>query len=241
MTRATMAELRHLRHRIARAADAVISVQPPEGRVRARKVISRSKGRCSGKFPSAKVGRMVEWEAPDELDAFKLLEADHKCLTYAEQPVVIRYRLDGKIHRHYPDIEVRTRQGRELREIKTDRDAKRPEVQRRTALMTRDLPAFGYAYRLVSRSQLRSGPHLGNAKLLVKHGLEGVPPRDREHLRSLFAAQGSITWGELVEGALGPRALRQVSRLLLEGRLELDPLQPINHRTAIRWAQRPQE
>lgn len=243
MSTSSMNGLRRLRHRFDRAMDAVLSVRrPPKNKLRARKVVSRSKGRCTGKFPSPKVGRMVQWESPAEHDAIKLVEADPRYLSYAEQPVVIRYRMDGRIRRHFPDLEVRWRGGRELQEIKTDQDALDPEVQRRSVLMARDLPLFGYGYRLVRRSELRSGPELGNADLLLKQGRDEVPMLQRELMRRLFATQGSLTWGELVAGVHGRCALRHVSRLILEGRVEYDRTQPIHHGTTLRWVGRnPQE
>lgn len=239
MTAPSMNELLRLRHRIALAADVVLSVKtPPQNKLRSRKVVSRSKCRGTGKFPSPKVGRMVQWESPVELDAIKVIEADPRYLSYAEQPVVIRYRMDGCIRLHYPDIEVRWRGGKELQEIKTDLEAQDAEVQRRSALMARDLPMFGYGYRLVRRSELHAGPQLGNAALLLKYGLDEVPEPQRELLRRLFATRSSLTWGDLVAGVHGARSLRQVSRLILEGRVEFDRTQPIHRGTALRWVVR---
>ncbi len=243
MSTTSMNRLQRHRHRLALAVDAVLSVRPPPAhKLRARKVVSRSKGRCTGKFPSVKVGRMVQWESPGELDAIKGIEADPRYTTYAEQPVVVRYRMDGRIRRHYPDLEARWRGGRELLEVKTDEDAKDPEVQRRSALMARDLPLFGYGYRLVRCSELRTGPQLANADLLIKHGGARVPQVDREQLRRLFAARGTVPWGELVQGAHGPRALGHVSRLVLEGQIDFDRSQPIQSETSLHWvAKRPKE
>jgi hypothetical protein len=235
----SMRDLQRLRHRVALAVDAVLSVRPPPtDKLRARKVVSRSKGRSTGKFPSRKVGRMMQWESPAEHDAMKVIEADPRYLTYAEQPVVIRYRMDGCVRRHYPDLEVRWRGGRELQEIKTDQEAQDPEVQRRSALMARDLPLHGYGYRLVRRSELLAGPQLRNADLLLKHGRQAVPMLERELLRRLFAARGGLTWGELAAGAHGPSALRHVSRLVLEGQVDFDRSQPIQPGTTLHWVAR---
>ena len=236
MSTLSMNGIRRLRHRSDRAMDAVLSVRPPpKEKLRARKVVSRSKGRCTGKFPSPKVGRMMQWESPAERDAMKLIEADPHYVSYAEQPVVVRYRMDGHVRRHYPDLEVRWRGGKELQEVKTDEEAQDPEIRRRTALMARDLPLFGYGYRLVLASEIRSGPQLGNADLLLKHGRVEVPMLQREVLRRLFAARGLLTWGEVTAGVPGRNTLRHVSRLILEGRVQYDRTQPIHEGTALRW------
>src|SRR5579859_7695488 len=51
-----------------RGVNPILAVQPPpDGKIRARKVVSRSRARGTGKFPSWKMGRMIQWESTYEL------------------------------------------------------------------------------------------------------------------------------------------------------------------------------
>lgn len=54
---------------------------PPEGTVRARRIVSRSRARPTGKYPSWKMGRMIQWESTNELNAYRLLDANPAALT----------------------------------------------------------------------------------------------------------------------------------------------------------------
>ena len=55
-----------------------------------------------GKFPSIKNGRMVWWESQIERDYLYLLEIDPDVVSYEEQPLKIRYYLDGEPHLYTP-------------------------------------------------------------------------------------------------------------------------------------------
>ena len=121
---------------------------------RVRTVVTRSRARSTGKYPSWKMGRMVQWESPAELNACRLLDADPAVTAFYEQPLEITYFLDGEVHRHYPDILVLAPNRSELWKIKPESEAARPETVRRTELMRRALPAYGYTYRIVLAEDL---------------------------------------------------------------------------------------
>jgi hypothetical protein len=195
---------------------------PRAGKPRARKVISRSKTRPTGKYPSWKMKRMLHWESEHELNAFRLLDADPAVSQFAEQPLIVRYSIDGAQHDHYPDIKVVTGNAKELWEVKTLSDASKPCNVRRTSLMVRGLPTHGYAYRLILAEQMSAGPHLTNALTVLRHGRADIPIVERERLRRLLTRIGSIAWGAVIEGALGTKTLAQASRLILEGLLRFD-------------------
>jgi TnsA endonuclease-like protein len=112
--------------------------------MRVRTVVTRSRARSTGKYPSWKMGRMVQWESPAELNACRLLDADPAVTAFYEQPLEITYSLDGEVHRHYPDILVLVPNRSELWKIKSE--AARPETVRRTELMRRALTAYGYTF-----------------------------------------------------------------------------------------------
>lgn len=194
-------------------------VFPPAGTVRARKVVSRSKSRGSGKYPSRKMGRSLHWESPHEQHAFSLLEAHPDVLTYREQPAVIAFMMKGKRHIHYPDLEIVHRGGKEFWEVKPIAELADSEVLARSALLERDLPRFGYFYRIATAEDLAVQPRLGTAQKLVRQGTREMTLVEREHARRFFDQRSRVSWGELLDGVMGPSGLQHACRLVLEGKL----------------------
>ncbi|WP_457325445.1 Tn7 transposase TnsA N-terminal domain-containing protein [Roseateles sp. P5_E11] len=205
---------------------------PEEGKPRARKVISRSKATSSGKYPSWKAKRMLHWESPHELHAFRLLDAHASVLRFAEQPLVVTYVMDGVQHDHYPDIEVQTASGRELWEVKTRADAER--FAQRTRLLQEALPSYGYRYRVVLAEDLAAEPRLSNAALVLRHGRPAISDLARERARLLLDRQPVLSWGVILDGAFGAEGHKVACRLLLEGQLLLDVDAPIGRSTILR-------
>jgi hypothetical protein len=203
--------------------DKILGLRLPEpGEHRARKVISRSKERGTGKYPSWKVGRMIHWESPHELNVFRQLDANPEVTEFGEQPLVVDYWMDGIQHKHYPDVKVTLRQVKELWEIKTRADATDPIVINRTNLMTKGLPHFGYQYRMVIADEISKSVQLKNALTLLRFGRADIPLLERERLRALLTKVQGTTWGAILAGAFGPRGRKLASRLILEGDLRFD-------------------
>lgn len=224
---------------LVRGADRIDRLEFAAPGQRCRNVISRSNVRPTGRFPSVKVGRHVAWDSVHELNAFRLLESDASICRYAEQPCVVHYRLDGMAHRHYPDIlvEVAAADMPMLWEVKTYDDASRPEVLRRTALMTRELPRFGYEYRLVLAEALARQPHLDNAKALLRHARRNLSFETRLAAQQLFASRHAVDWADFAVGRLLPLRLADAYALVLRGDLIFDvdePLAPGNAFTVSR-------
>jgi hypothetical protein len=96
--------------------------------VRSRRVVTRSRFRPTGKYPSWKMERMLQWESINELNAFRLLDCDPRVTVFTEQPCEIVY-LDGtEIKHHYPDIYVEIDGNQELWEVKAECEASQNEV-----------------------------------------------------------------------------------------------------------------
>lgn len=165
---------------------------------------------------------MLHWESTHELNAFRLLDANPAVLRFCEQPLTVRYVLDGVEHDHYPDIQVVTEQGKELWEVKTGEDAASPEVAQRTRLLAEALPAFGFAYRVVTAEDLAVQPRLANVLFVLRHGRTDIPIVERERIRVLLAKLPNLTWGAIRRGALGTKGLNYACRLILEGGLVAD-------------------
>jgi len=110
-------------------------VFPESGQLRSRKVVSRSRARPMGKYPSWKMKRMVQWESENELNAFRLLDCNPDVTSFHEQPCEVMYFLDGKARSHYPDILVEKNGRKELWEVKPESEAEKPEVVTRSTLL----------------------------------------------------------------------------------------------------------
>lgn len=204
---------------------------PQDGKIRSRKVVKRSNARNSGKYPSWKMQRMMQWESVHEGNAMRMLDADPSVISFNEQPCEILYILNGEKRRHYPDFLVTGSDHKEFWEVKTAKDASQSDVAERTAFLTRALLSYGYSYRVVVAESLASEPQLGNIKRLNKLGRQALTVIQQETIRRLFKEQSVMSWGVFENQS--PVALRQISRLILEGKLNIDLNQPIHAATQI--------
>lgn len=208
---------------------------PSQGKLRSRRVVSRSNARATGKYPGFKTGRMLQYESQHELHAMQLLDACPHVIGFREQPCVIRYGQSGRMRLHYPDLMVVTAdRSREFWEIKTAHDAMRPEVKERTNLLSSLLPSRGFGYRLMRAEDLGLASRLANARLLVKLGRKMVTPLQRERIRRLFRGF-TLPWAALVLDENGRDMRPQICRLILEGVLAFDITYPLTDATPIRW------
>lgn len=207
-------------------------VFPEPGQLRSRKVVSRSRTRPTGKFPSWKMKRMVHWESENELNAFRLLDCDPDVTSFSEQPCVVRYVLGGQTRNHYPDILVERNDRKELWEVKPESRAEEPVVATRTALLVQELPLWGYIYRIVLATDLATQPQQRNACFLLGFGRRPVTECEQEFLRRALARRGSLLWSDACRGQYGPRGREILCGLVLRGVLTIDltlPISPSTH------------
>ena len=194
--------------------------------VRARKVVKRSNHRVTGKFPSWKAGRMLQWESSIERDAFILLEADTSVRQYREQPAKLTFNLAGQKRIHYPDIYAETDKERCFIEVKSKSELDNPEIIERTSFLSTALTIQGDSYYLLGETEIRRQPRLHNAMFLHRHSrfanLIKLDWLKREQLRKVIKNSGGITINAIREGKLGEHGLISVCRMIQEGHLWLD-------------------
>ena len=202
----------------ALASERLVLEYPDEGELRSRTVVSRSRARSTGKYPSWKMGRMIQCESLNELNVARLLDADPEITAFNEQPLTIYYSLNGATHRHYPDFNVEWRNGvRELWEIKPAAQATLSDVLQRTRYLQEALPRTGFKYCMMIAEDVRVGPQLGNAIRLLRHGRTPVSSAEREQVRQILLCASSVSWGSARRGDLGLRGQCVLARLTLEG------------------------
>jgi hypothetical protein len=206
---------------------AIRSIEFPErGQLRSRKVVTRSRARSTGKYPSWKMGRMIQWESTPELNAFRILDSDPTVIRFSEQPCEISYQQDGLLRSHFPDILVEYADRKELWEVKLESDAVRPEIAARTALLE-DLTNWGYDYKVVMAGELASSPRLGNAiKLHQLGGVRAVTSEDRESIRLELKRRAYLVWSDARSNVYGHGGREILCRLALEGVLQIDITAP---------------
>jgi hypothetical protein len=199
--------------------------------VRSRRVVTRSRFRPTGKYPSWKMERMLQWESMNELNAFRLLDCDPRVTVFAEQPCEIVYVDGAETRHHYPDIYAEVDSNRELWEVKTECEASRSEVSTRTELLTSSLLEYGFTYRVVLDHELAKQPRLDNAKTLLRYGRRTASDDEREYVRLTLKRKGHLSWSEVCEGAFGTHSREIVCRLALEGMLSFDVDSPLSPST----------
>lgn len=202
-----------------------------------RSVVSRSRTRPTGKYPSWKMNRMLEWESNIELLAFRLLDSDPRVRRFVEQPCEIVYIIAGETRRHYPDIYVEYQREKQLWEVKDDRQASQPDVVDRTKLLTEELKPHGLIYRLVLGSELRTEPRLRNTNILLSYGRASVDDLIRERVRLMLQRAGSLSWSGACAGEYGANGRQILCRLTLEGVLVTDMDQPLSAHSLFRVAE----
>jgi len=200
---------------------------PEPGQLRSRKIVSRSRARPTGKYPSWKMRRMVQWESENELNAFRLLDCDPDVTGFHEQPCEVVYVLDGQARSHYPDIFVEKNGRKELWEVKPESQAEEPEVVTRTTLLMQGLPLWGYTYRVVLAKDLAMQPRQGNACVLLGFGRRAVTDCEQEFIRRALSQHGSLLWSDACRGKYGPRGREILCSLVLRGVLSIDLNLPI--------------
>lgn len=216
--------------------DSIISITYPEtGKQRARKVVTRSRGRATGKYPSWKMGRMIQWESVNELNAYRLLDANPGAIAYYEQPLTILFVLNGETHKHFPDTLVQWGAERELWEIKPLSEAIRPEYVERTRFLEAALPQHGFAYRLILAEDLRKEPRLSNVLMLLKFGRAPISDLAREQFRQIMLTTAGVPWRLVVDGEFGPKSRNIACRLILEGVLAADLDHPLLPDSVLTW------
>jgi hypothetical protein len=212
-------------------------IYPEAGKLRSRKVVSRSRARATGKYPSWKMGRMIQWESIHERNVFYRLDSESRVRGFQEQPLKLKYEVDGETRTHYPDIRVEWWDGsKELWEVKSRKDSVREEFINRTSLLETALPNYGYRYRMVIGEDFAREPYLSNAIMLLKYGRQPISDLAREQVRQILSVAPCITWESAVNGTLGDDGRTVVCRLVLEGVLTFDNNQPFSAATRFQWA-----
>ncbi|WP_159602394.1 TnsA endonuclease N-terminal domain-containing protein [Hydrogenophaga sp. PBL-H3] len=195
------------------------------GTGRARKVVTRRGKKIRGKFPSKKLGKIVEWESLIERDAILMMEYHPAVLRYQEQPSEeTYYDASGNARRCYPDFSCDLASGKTiLLEIKSakelDHDKK---MQRKLGQIALSFARQGRPYRVLTDKEIRRQPLHANLLRLHDAHRATLPHTSEPHLPISVARNSAHvlgTWAEM----LGSEtiALGHIARGRLRTDLEL--------------------
>ena len=111
-----------------------------------------------GKFPSIKMGRAVWWESQIERDFIYYPEMDPGVIAFKEQPLKIRYLLDGKIHSYTPDFLLERADRKQIVEVKDEKAAASEEFNLLFRCVAPICKANGYEYLVITDREIRRQP-----------------------------------------------------------------------------------
>ena len=192
---------------------------PNSDNPRSRKVVTRSRARKTGKLPSWKMKRMVQWESANERLVFRILDSDATVIAFFEQPLTVHYEDNGVTRDHFPDVLIEFHDGIEVWEIKDTLDSGCPDIKKRTELLIPRFAQLGIRYRLVFVDKKNQKGIEAYSLSVRRFGRLPISPVERERARRTFRHQYSVSWQQIKTGSLGKRGRNIVARLLLEGEL----------------------
>lgn len=168
-----------------------------------RKVGSRRPRRPFGFVSSLKMGGRQIAESRLELDNLRILEADPLVLAYYPQPTTMQLKTGDASRRYTPDVLVRRHDGSlVIEEVKFREEADDPAMRGFHEQVARECQAKGYEFVVKTEDDIRGGPRLQNALLLLSHRSTEL---STDFLRCLAEALGErLAWTlEELRQALG--------------------------------------
>jgi hypothetical protein len=154
-----------------------------------RKVSNRG-GNIIGRFPSLKLGRMVEFESLIERDFIYLLDFESEVALFSEQPLTIEYEHEGKGYHYTPDFWLIKGGQQMLVECKPVKMVDMPANQRKFTAARAWCAAKKWDFQVVTDEQLRRGYRLTNIRFLTQFARYHIPSDVKGHIR---ACLGSVS------------------------------------------------
>ena len=199
----------------------------------ARRVVTRSKGRVVGRFFSGKNKRHVPWESQLERDCMRLLDVLPEVVTYWSQPFGLMYEFCGKERIYYPDIEVRTKTGRKIIEVKPNNKLIKDGIFDRFEVIRGLLQDKGYSFEVWTEDQIRPEPLFSNVNLLQPYRLLGGTIYSIISIERAFGGRRRVSVKELARKISADDALEAVLPYIAEGKLCVDLHEPITENSLV--------
>lgn len=193
----------------------------------ARRVVTPSKGRVVGRFFSGKNQRHVPWESQLERDCMRLLDILPEVEAYRSQPFGFIYDFAGKQRIYYPDLEVKTRTGRKIIEVKPNGKLLESGIFDRFEVIRELLQDEGYSFEIWTEDQIRPEPLLSNVNLLQPYRLLGGTIYSIISIERAFGGKKRISVRDLAGKISADDAMEAVLPYIAEGKLCVDLHEPL--------------
>lgn len=191
-----------------------------------RKVVTRSGKGFRGKFPSRKMGCVLQWESLHERDALLICEYTPGIKAYEHQPSEeIFYDEAGKAQRYFPDLKVTFESGDVVWvEVKPSEKLEDPKTARKYALVAQYFSQQQRRFEIWTEREIRREPRFSTIKEIHRSRSRfGVDLTSVARLRDSTRQQHRL---RDADEALGGRA--NVLRLIALGELRVDVTEPLN-------------
>lgn len=190
-----------------------------------------------GKFASVKTGRVAWYESLLERDYMYLLDFDPEVTYWHEQPLKIRYVLDGKTHFYTPDLEVDRDAKKQLVEVKSQEQVESGKFDSLFAAATSVSKDEGYEFVIATDQFIRQQPRLDSVKKLWKYARTPILPQHQllcgQFLQEKQSAE--VELGDLIAFFKSKGVATQVVfALLFWGVLDFDLNQPLDQLTPVK-------
>jgi len=191
----------------------------PEGEM-ARRIVKRSNSNPTGAVSSLRGDQQTDGESSHETNFMKLSDVQVGIGKFRSQPAIIHFELNGKRSIHFPDY-FQTASQQVFWEVKTVKEIRMQDIHARTALMQRDLPKFGFQYRIALDEDLLAQPRLNNV-LRLRRLARRVQINQADFIRGCIKAQRDFVWRDIEAGLHAPMTAAVACKLVTEGRMHFD-------------------
>lgn len=167
-------------------------------KIRSREPVGRSFGSVRGKFPSQKMGRMIQWESQLERDAVHLFEFSPGVLAYREQPFKTHYTLAGRTRRYTPDFElILANEERLLIEVKPEEKLRDDEERRRFERIREHFFEHGRSFRILTDIQIRQPELLYNLRMMMRYRSKPLTQFQQLRFAERLTSRETISFDEV--------------------------------------------
>ena len=156
---------------------------------------SMQRGR-QNRFPSLKAKRVLRAPSSLEFDNMRDVELDTATMLLVEQPIWLRYVLDGKIFKHRPNLFVFWKGSPEFQEVKFENEA--AESEAKWVAIAAALNGLGFGYRIRTEDQIRRQPRYKIVRRIYEDRLTPLPDCELlEDIAISLSQRGSIPLSEV--------------------------------------------
>lgn len=185
-----------------------------------------------GRFHSRKMKRTLRARSDLEFDMFLLCELDPAVDAYIEQPLRLRYFLDGRTRWHMPDLFVRSAGVGTFMAIIPEEEAALPDRERRWPAIGVTLALSGYGYCVQTERHIRRQPRFSTLRTLFADRHAPLPDGAMRRQLALAVPAGATVAISALLAGFPQLAAKHIHSLIVHGYLATDldtPLGPASH------------